>query len=155
MAAPTPTITNRRARHDYAITETFECGIVLAGSEVKSIRDGKANLRDSFARVEDDEVWLYGLHITPYTFSRGDLDPERRRKLLLHKREIVDLARATQDRGISLIPLQLSFKDRRVKVVLGVGRGRKTYDKRQAIAERDAKREAEKALKSRTRRDPA
>ncbi|MEI8001702.1 MAG: SsrA-binding protein SmpB [Actinomycetes bacterium] len=155
MAAPTPTITNRRARHDYAITETFECGIVLAGSEVKSIRDGKANLRDSFARVEDDEVWLYGLHITPYTFSRGDLDPERRRKLLLHKREIVDLARATQDRGISLIPLQLSFKDRRVKVVLGVGRGKKTYDKRQAIAERDAKREAEKALKSRTRRDPA
>lgn len=151
MAAPTPTITNRRARHDYAITETFECGIVLAGSEVKSIRDGKANLRDSFARVEDDEVWLYGLHITPYTFSRGDLDPERRRKLLLHKREIVDLARATQDRGISLIPLQLSFKDRRVKVVLGVGRGKKTYDKRQAIAERDAKREAEKALKSRNR----
>jgi len=155
MAAPTPTISNRRARHDYAVTETFECGIVLAGGEVKSIRDGKANLRDAFARVEDGEVWLYGLHITPYAFSRGELDPERRRKLLLHAKEIADLDRATQDRGITLVPLRLYFKDRRVKVELGVGRGKKTYDKRQSLAERDAKREAEKALKSRTRRDPA
>jgi SsrA-binding protein len=122
---------------------------------VKSIRDGKANLRDAFARVEDGEVWLYGLHITPYAFSRGELDPERRRKLLLHAKEIADLDRATQDRGITLVPLRLYFKDRRVKVELGVGRGKKTYDKRQSLAERDAKREAEKALKSRTRRDPA
>ena len=151
MAAPTPTIANRRARHDYAITETFECGMVLAGAEVKSIRDGKANLRDAFARVEGGEVWLYGMHITPYAFSRGELDPERRRKLLLHAREIADLERATQDRGITLVPLRCYFKDRRVKVELGVGRGKKSYDKRQSLAERDARREAEAALKHRNR----
>jgi SsrA-binding protein len=155
VAAPTPTIVNRRARHDYAISESLECGIVLAGSEVKSIREGKVNLRDAFARVEDGEVWLYGMHVTPYAFSRGELDPERRRKLLLHAKEIADLERATQDRGITLVPQRLYFKDRRVKLELGVGRGKKTYDKRQSLAERDAKREAEKALKSRTRRDPA
>ena len=151
MAAPTPTIANRRARHDYAITETFECGMVLAGAEVKSIRDGKANLRDAFARVEGGEVWLYGMHITPYAFSRGELDPERRRKLLLHAKEIADLERATQDRGITLVPLRCYFKDRRVKVELGVGRGKKSYDKRQSLAERDARREAEAALKQRNR----
>jgi SsrA-binding protein len=148
MAAPTPTIVNRRARHDYAIGDTFECGMVLAGGEVKSIRDGKVVLRDAYARVEDDEVWLYAMHVTPYAFARGDLDPDRRRKLLLHRKEILDLARATDQPGVTLVPLRLYFKDRRVKVELGVGRGKRSYDKRQAIAERDAKREAERALKS-------
>jgi SsrA-binding protein len=148
MAAPTPTIANRRARHDYAIEQTYECGIVLAGGEVKSVRDGKVVLRDAYARVEDGEVWLYAMHISPYTFSRRDLDPDRRRKLLLHHKEIVELQRATDTKGVSLIPLRLYFKDRRVKVELGVGRGKKTYDKRQSIAERDAKREAERAMKS-------
>jgi len=148
VAAPTPTIVNRRARHDYAITETVECGIVLAGGEVKSIRDGKVVLRDAYARVEDGEVWLYAMHVTPYAFSRPDLDPDRRRKLLLHRKEIVELTRATEQQGVALVPLKLYFKDRRVKVELGVGRGKKTYDKRQSLAERDAKREAERALKS-------
>jgi SsrA-binding protein len=148
MAAPTPTIVNRRARHDYAIDETFECGIMLAGGEVKSIRDGKVVLRDAYARVEDGEVWLYAMHVTPYAFSRADLDPDRRRKLLLHRKEIVQLARATEQKGVALVPLKLYFKDRRVKVELGVGRGKRTYDKRQAIAERDAKREAERAMKA-------
>lgn len=148
VAAPTPTILNRRARHDYAIEETYECGIALAGSEVKSIREGRADLRDAYARVEDGEVWLYGMHVTPYAFSRGDLDPDRRRRLLLHRREIDELARATAQRGVTLVPLRLYFRDRRVKVELGVGRGKRSYDKRQAIAERDARREAERALKT-------
>ncbi len=148
MAAPTPTVVNRRARHDYAIAETFECGIILVGGEVKSIRDGKVVLRDAYARVEDGEVWLYAMHISPYAFARGDIDPDRRRKLLLNRREIVELTQATQQQGIALVPLKLYFKDRRVKVELGVGRGKRTYDKRQAMAERDAKREAERALKS-------
>ncbi|MFM8305350.1 MAG: SsrA-binding protein SmpB [Actinomycetota bacterium] len=148
MAAPTPTIVNRRARHDYAIEETFECGIILVGGEVKSIRDGKVVLRDAYARVEGGEVWLYAMHVSPYAFSRADLDPDRRRKLLLNRREIAELTQATQQRGVALVPLKLYFKDRRVKIELGVGRGKKTYDKRQAIAERDAKREAERALKA-------
>jgi len=148
MAAPTPTIVNRRARHDFAIEQTVECGIMLAGSEVKSVRDGKVVLRDAYARVEDGEVWLYAMHVTPYAYSRPDLDPDRRRKLLLHRKEIVDLARATEQQGVALVPLRLYFKDRRVKVELGVGRGKKSYDKRQAIAARDAKRETERALKS-------
>ena len=148
MAAPTPTIVNRRARHDYAIEDSVECGIMLVGAEVKSIRDGKVVLRDAYARVEDGEVWLYAMHITPYAFARPDLDPDRRRKLLLHTKEIVDLQRATDTKGVSLIPLRLYFKDRRVKVELGVGRGKKSYDKRQSIAARDAKREAERAMKS-------
>jgi len=149
MGAPTPTIVNRRARHDYSIDRTYDCGVVLAGSEVKSIRDGKVILRDAFARVEDGEVWLYAMHVTPYAFSRGDLDPDRRRKLLLHRKEIDELARATAEKGVALVPLRLRFVDRRVKLELGVGRGKKTYDKRQALAERDAKREAERALKAR------
>ncbi|MFA5884932.1 MAG: SsrA-binding protein SmpB [Acidimicrobiia bacterium] len=151
MAAPTPTIVNRRARHDYTIGDTFECGIVLAGGEVKSIRDGKVVLRDAYARVEDGEVWLYAMHVSPYAFARGELDPERRRKLLLNHREIVELTQATQQQGVALVPLKLYFKDRRVKVEIGVGRGKKSYDKRQAIAARDAKRETERALKE-TRR---
>ena len=138
---------NRKARHEYSIDETLEAGVVLAGSEVKSIRDGKANLRDAYARVEGGEVWLYGMHISPYAFSRTELEPVRRRKLLLNRREIDELQEATAQKGATLVPLRCYFKDRRVKIELGVGRGKRSYDKRQSIAERDAKREAERALK--------
>ena len=147
MAAPTPTIVNRRARHDYFIDESYECGIALAGGEVKSIRDGKANLRDAYARVEGGEVWLYGMHIAPYEFSRAELEPTRRRKLLVHRKEIDTLARATAEKGVTLVPLRVYFKDGRAKVELAVAKGKRAYDKRRAIAERDAKREAERALK--------
>ena len=133
--------------HDYFIDETFECGIALAGGEVKSIRDGKANLRDAYARVERGEVWLYAMHIAPYTFARTELEPERRRKLLLNRREIDELDEATTQKGATLVPLRCYFKDRRVKIEFGVGRGKRQYDKRQCLAERDAKREAERALK--------
>jgi SsrA-binding protein len=147
VATPTPTITNRRARYDYAVLEVFECGIMLTGAEVKSIREGKANLADAYARVEDGEVFLHGMHILPYSYARGDADPLRRRKLLLHARQIVELDRATSERGVTLVPLKLYFKDRRIKIELAVARGKRTYDKRQAIAERDAKRETQRALK--------
>jgi SsrA-binding protein len=140
-------ITNRRARHDYLVLDTWECGIVLLGAEVKSIRDGRANLQDSYARVEDHEVWLYGMHVSPYAFSRGDLDPVRKRKLLLHHKEIVELERGTAEKGVTLVPLRVYFKDGRAKVELAMARGKKAYDKRQSLAERDAKREAERAMK--------
>ncbi len=140
-------ITNRRARHEYFIEDEFECGIVLVGSEVKSIRGGRANLQDAYARVIDGEVWLFGMHVSPYEFSRGDVDPVRRRKLLLHEREIVELDRATETKGVTLVPTRVYFKDGRVKVELAVARGKHHYDKRQAIAERDAKRETERAMK--------
>jgi SsrA-binding protein len=147
MAAPTATIVNRRARYDYAVLETFECGIMLAGAEVKSIREGKADLRDAYARVEDGEVFLHSMHVAPYAFSRGELDPMRKRKLLLHHRQIVELERATADQGITLVPMRLYFKDRRVKIELAIAKGKRTYDKRHAIAERDAKRETQRAMK--------
>lgn len=143
----TPTVTNRRARYDYLILDTYECGIVLKGPEVKSIREGRANLQDSYARVEDGEVWLHGLHIAPYSYSRLELDPVRKRKLLLHHQEIDELLRATAERGVTLVPMRIFFKDGRAKVELAVARGKRSYDKRQAIAEREAKREAERALK--------
>jgi SsrA-binding protein len=140
-------ITNRRARHEYFIEDRYECGIVLAGSEVKSLRNGRANLQDAYARVVDGEVWLYGMHVSPYEFSRGDLDPVRRRKLLLHHRQIAELAHETERKGVTLVPLRVYFKDGRAKVELGIGRGKRQYDKRQTLAERDARREAERALK--------
>jgi SsrA-binding protein len=140
-------ITNRRARHDYLVLDTWEAGIMLAGAEVKSLRDGRGNLQEAYARVEDGEVWLHGMHISPYAYSRVELDPVRRRKLLLHQKEIVELERRTAERGTTLVPLRVYFKDGRAKVELAVARGKRAYDKRQAIAERDAKREAERALK--------
>ncbi len=140
-------ISNRRARHEYFIEETFECGIVLVGSEVKSIRGGRANLQDAYARVDGGEVWLMGMHVSPYEFSRGEVDPLRRRKLLLHHREIEDLQRATETKGHTLVPLRVYFKDGRAKVELAVAKGKHHYDKRQSLAERDAKRETERALK--------
>jgi len=140
-------IRNRRARYDYHVLDSFECGIVLAGSEVKSIRAGHANLQDGYARVENGEVWLHGMHISPYEFSPGDLEPVRPRKLLLHRRQIDELTRATQEKGVTLVPLQVYFKDGRAKVELAVAKGKRSYDKRRAIAERDAKRETERAMK--------
>jgi len=140
-------ISNRKARYDYFVLETYECGIVLKGPEVKSIRNGRANLQDGYARIDDGEVWLFGMHVSPYEFSHGDLDPVRPRKLLLHHKQILELARATEERGVTLVPLSVYFKDGRAKVELAIARGKARYDKRQAIAERDAKRETQRALK--------
>ena len=145
---------NRRARYDYDVLETFECGIVLTGSEVKSIRDGKIQLKDSFARVQDGEVWLHGVHVSPYAYAHGANahDPDRPRKLLLHRAEIDELMGRTQQESLTLIPLAVYFKDRRAKVELGLAKGRRRYDKRQAIASRDAAREAERAMAHARRR---
>lgn len=142
---------NRRARHDYEILDTVEAGLVLAGSEVKSLREGKAQLRDAYARIDDGELWLFSAHIPPWLFASGfgAHDPERRRKLLLHRREIESLgARVAQD-GLTLVPLALYFREGRAKVELALARGRRTYDKRHALAERDARREQERALSGR------
>ncbi len=146
--------TNRRARYDYDILETFESGIVLTGSEVKSIRDGKIQLKDSFARVQDGEVWLHGVHISPYAFAHGPSahDPDRSRKLLLHRAEIDELMGRTQQEALTLVPLSVYFKDDRAKIELGLAKGRRRYDKRQAIATRDAAREAERAMARAQRR---
>lgn len=140
-------IRNRKARHDYHVLDAFEAGIMLAGPEVKSLRASRANLQDAYARVRDGEVWLHGMHVSPYEFSGGDLDPVRPRKLLLHRHEIDELERASSEKGVTLVPLQVYFKDGRAKVEIAVARGKRAYDKRQALAERDAKREAERAMK--------
>ena len=139
-------ITNRKARHDYHVLDTWEAGIMLAGPEVKSMREGRANLQDSYARIDDDEIWLLGMHVSAYAYSREDLDPVRKRKLLLHRKEIVDIERALTERGTTLVPLRVYFKDGRAKVEIALARGKKSYDKRQAIAERTAKREAAVAV---------
>ena len=137
---------NRKARHDYTILDTYEAGVVLMGTEVKSLRLGRASLVDSFATVDDGEVWLRGLHIPEY--DRGtwtNHEPRRTRKLLLHKSEILRLIGKTKESGLSLVPLSMYFKDGKVKVEIGLGRGKKAYDKRQAIAQRDAEREISRA----------
>jgi SsrA-binding protein len=140
-------ITNRKARHDYFVLDSYECGVVLKGAEVKSIRNGRANLQDSYARMEDGELWMHGMHVLPYEFSRAELDPVRPRKLLVHRKELSEIERATEEKGTTLVPLRVYFKDGRCKVELAVARGKARYDKRQAIAARDAKREAERDLK--------
>lgn len=140
--------TNRRARRDYEVLAKWECGLMLQGSEVKSLREAKVTLADAYARLVGDEVWLIGLHIAPYSHAaeHNGHEPTRDRKLLLHRAEIDELrARVEQDR-LTLVPLALYFKDGRCKVELGLGRGRKTYDKRQAIATREAEREARRAI---------
>jgi SsrA-binding protein len=142
-----PSVSNRRARYDYLVLDTVECGIVLTGPEVKSLRAGHGNLRDAYARVSDGEVWLHGMRIAPYEYAREEPDPDRPRKLLLHRRQIDQLARATGERGVTLVPLRAFFKDGRVKVDLAVARGKRSYDKRRTIAERDARRDVERALK--------
>jgi SsrA-binding protein len=139
---------NRRARHDYAIDDTIECGIVLQGSEVKSLREGQVRLADAYARVIRGQVWLDGVHIPPYQFAHGigAHDPDRARKLLLHEHEIERLESRVAQERVALVPLSLYLKDGRVKVELGVGKGRKKGDKRQAMAERDTQREIQRAL---------
>ncbi|WP_298178019.1 SsrA-binding protein SmpB [Saccharomonospora sp.] len=135
-------VSNRRARHDYTIVDTYEAGVALVGTEVKSLRAGKASLADSFATVDDGEVFLRGLHIPEYSHGTWtNHEPRRTRKLLLHRREIEKLIGKTKESGFSLVPLSLYFKDGKVKVELALGKGRKAYDKRQAIAKRDAQRE--------------
>jgi SsrA-binding protein len=141
---------NRRARHDYAIEETVEAGLVLTGTEVKSLRLGRASLTDGFAQITDGEAWLHGVHIPEYTEGTWtNHEPRRTRKLLLHRREIDRLASATRERGLTLIPLSLYFKDGRAKVELALARGKRTYDKRHDLAERDAAREVDRALRRR------
>jgi SsrA-binding protein len=142
--------TNRKARHDYSIEDTMEAGIVLIGSEIKSIRAGRVNLRDGYAAVESGEVWLYNVHIAPYDpASRYGHEPRRKRKLLLHKREIARLERRVQEKGYTLVPLRLYLKGNLAKVELALARGKRQYDKRAAIAEREARRRAERAIRER------
>ncbi len=140
--------TNRRARHDYAIVDELEAGIVLSGSEVKSLREGHVQIADAYARIINGQVWLDGMHIPPYQFAHGvgAHDPNRARKLLLHRREIERIAAEIKREHLTLVPLSLYFNDGRVKVELGLGRGRKKADKRNAIAERDSQREIQRAL---------
>ncbi|MGH9155128.1 MAG: SsrA-binding protein SmpB [Acidimicrobiales bacterium] len=144
--APRALAQNRRARHDYEILETLECGIALVGSEVKSIRAGKAQLRDAYARVDNGEIWLHGVHVAPYAFATGfgGHDPERSRKLLLHRRQIGELAERVQRDGLALVPLSMYLNEGCVKVDLALARGRRTYDKRHAIAARDAARDLDR-----------
>ncbi|HMA47718.1 MAG TPA: SsrA-binding protein SmpB [Frankiaceae bacterium] len=138
---------NRRARHDYAIVDTYEAGLVLTGTEVKSLRAGRASLVDAYAQVQDGEAWLLGMHIPEYTQGTWtNHEPRRRRKLLLHRDEIAKLVGKTREGGLTLVPLALYFRDGRAKVELALARGRKTYDKRQALAERDAAREVARAM---------
>lgn len=141
---------NRKARHDYHIHETYEAGIVLTGTEVKSLRAGKANLKDSYARVDNGEMLLHNMHISPYDQgNRFNHEPLRARKLLLHRLEINKLIGKTQEKGYTLVPLKLYFTRGKAKVELAVATGKKNYDKRQDIAERDAKREIDRAFRER------
>jgi SsrA-binding protein len=144
-------VKNRKAWHDFSIEETFEAGIALVGSEVKSLRNGRVNLKDSYASVRDGEVFLYNTHISPY--SHGDAftrhDPERPRKLLLHKFEIRKLIGKTKEKGLTLVPLKIYFTRGKAKVELGLAKGKHVHDKRHSIAEREAKRDIERTFRER------
>ena len=148
--AQTSVAENRKAFHDYHLLETFEAGLVLLGTEVKAIREGRVNLRDSYARVEDGEVFLYNVNISPYS-HRGyaDHEPLRRRKLLLHKSEIRKLIGKTVERGMTLVPLRVYFKDGRVKVAVSLAKGKRDYDKRETLKRRETDRETRAAVKAR------
>ena len=140
--------TNRKARYDYQILETIEAGISLLGTEVKSLRAGRVNLKDSYVEIRGAEIFLVGAHISPYEeANRFNHEPERQRRLLMHRREILRFGIKAREKGLTLVPLRLYFKSNRVKVELGLARGKRMYDKRQAIAKRDAKRELDRALK--------
>jgi len=139
---------NKKAYHDFFIDETYECGIALHGTEVKSMRMGKCSIKEAFVRIEDGEVFVYGMHVSPY--EKGNIfnkDPLRVKKLLLHKYEINKLLGKIKEKGYTLVPLQVYFKDGKVKVEIGLARGKKLYDKREAIAKKDQRREAEKEFK--------
>ncbi len=143
-------VNNRKARHNYEIVDTIETGIVLQGTEVKALRDGKANISDAYARLRGGELWLIGLHISPYKMSTTfNHDPLRDRKLLLHKQELKKLRRQIDEKGITLIPLKLFFKDHLVKLDLALARGKRKYDKRADIAKRDAQRDEQRDQKVR------
>ena len=143
---------NRKAHHDYDILETYEAGLVLRGTEVKALRDGRADLKDSYARIEREEAWLLGCHISPYTQgNRANHDPDRPRKLLLHRGEISRLLGKIMEKGLTLVPLRLYLKSGRVKVEMGLARGRKLLDKRHVIREREARREMDRAVRERSR----
>ena len=140
-------VSNRKARHDYSILDTYECGLVLVGTEVKNLREGKASLADAFATVDDGEVWLRNVHIPEYTQGTWtNHTPRRTRKLLLHRREIEKLIGKTKESGLSLVPLSMYFKDGKVKATLALARGKRSYDKRADLAERDSRREIQKAF---------
>lgn len=143
---------NRKAFHDYHVLETFEAGVALLGTEVKSIREGAVNLRDSYARVDEGEVFVYNIHITPYS-HRGyaDHDPIRKRKLLLHRHEIRKLIGKTIERGMTLVPLRMYFKNGRVKMAVALAKGKQAHDKREAIKKRDTDRETRAAVKEHRR----
>ena len=141
---------NRRARHDYHIEEVYEAGLVLTGTEVKSLRAGRASLTDGFGQISDHEVWLHNVHIPEYTQGTWtNHEPRRTRKLLMHRREFDKLASETTERGLTLVPLALYFKDGKAKVELALARGKRSYDKRQDLAARDAAREVDRALRRR------
>lgn len=146
---------NRKARHDYFIVDAFECGIVLTGTEIKSVRAGNLNLKDSYASLDEGELWLVGMHISPY--EKGTYynhEPERRRKLLLHHHELLRLKGRVREKGLTLVPLSVYIKEgRRAKVELALARGRTTHDKRDAIADRDAKRDMARAVRRNGRYD--
>jgi len=144
--------TNRRARHEYDILETVEAGLVLRGTEVKALRAGQVNFKDSYATVRNEEGWLVGCHISPYSHGTdANHNPERDRKLLLHRRELARLTGKVAERGLTLVPLRLYFKDGRAKLELGLARGRKLHDKRSAIREREVRREMDKAARAASR----
>jgi len=147
-----PLVQNRKARHDYFIEDTLEAGVALVGAEVKSIRQGSANMKDCYAYVKNGEVYVHGMHISPYKYqsiSLDEIDPLRDRKLLLHKQQIRKLQTLSQTDGYSLVPLSMYLKDGKVKLELAVAKGKKLYDKRHDIAERDAQREIERSMRSR------
>jgi SsrA-binding protein len=148
-----PIADNRKAFHDYHILETFEAGIALLGTEVKGIREGQANLRDSFARVDKGEVWLFNVHINPYS-HRGysDHDPRRKRRLLLHKYEIRKLIGKTVEKGLTLVPTRMYFKNGKIKVSIALARGKQDHDKRETLRKREIDRETRAAVKERVRR---
>jgi SsrA-binding protein len=143
---------NRRARHEYAVEETLEAGIALTGTEIKSIRAGRVNLAEAYARIERGEAWLIGAHIAPYEQgNRNNHEPTRTRKLLLHRDQISELIGRTQAKGFTLVPLKLYIRNGMAKLEIGIAKGKKAYDKRRTIAERDARRELERATKERVR----
>lgn len=142
-------VRNRKARHEFEILDEIEAGLVLVGAEVKSLREGNASFTDAFARVDDGELWLYNLHISPYEQASMDVpDPKRPRKLLAHRRQIDRLAAQTAERGLTLVPLDLHFTRGRAKVTLGLGRGKKLHDKRETMKRKVMQREVERALRS-------
>ncbi|MGE5673067.1 MAG: SsrA-binding protein SmpB [Mycobacterium leprae] len=145
---------NRKARHDYFVEETYEAGIALQGTEVKSCRDGRVNLRDGYAEIQDGEIFLLNMHISPYEqANRFNHDPLRKRKLLMHRAEIRNLHGKIREKGYTLVPLRLYFKEGRVKVELALAKGKKAYDKRSDIADRDAARDIARAMRGKGRDD--